>query len=194
MADMMYSGYFSAKLAVQHDADKGGYGVYAVTAIPAGELLIIWGGDIVTGEQLHQLPAYQQNHGIQIEENIYQVPTVENDPADLVNHSCDPNAGLNGQIALVAMRPIAAGEEVTFDYAMSDGSPYDEFVCSCGGPTCRGQITGEDWRRPELQKRYAGYFSPYLQRRIDQLTRERPTSDNGRYSHPTTQSTKTKSS
>lgn len=188
MADN-HSGYFSPKLFVRQDADKGGYGVYAREAISAGELLVIWGGDIVTGEQLHQLPDYQQVHGIQVEENVYQVPTVENDPADLINHSCAPNAGLSGQIALVAMRPIAPAEEVTFDYAMSDGSPYDEFECGCGTSTCRRYVTGDDWRRPELQKRYAGYFSPYLQKRIDRLERELVgVKSNGRYPYPTSTS------
>ena len=52
---------------------------------------------------------------------------------------------------------------------MSDGTPYDQFQCGCGAATCRGKITGEDWRRPELWKRYRGHFTPYLQRRIDAL-------------------------
>jgi len=45
------------------------------------------------------------------------------DPAeagDLVNHSCDPNCGLVGAVLVVAMRDIEPGEEITFDYAMSD--------------------------------------------------------------------------
>src|SRR5262249_55358196 len=50
---------------------------------------------------------------------------------------------------------------------MSDGTPYDQFPCGCGATTCRGHVTGDDWARPELWERYRGYFSPYLQRRID---------------------------
>jgi hypothetical protein len=76
---------------------------------------------------------------------------------------------LNGQITLIALRDIAVGEEVCFDYATCDGSPYDEFECECGAPSCRKHITGRDWRRPELWERYCGYFSPYLQRRIERL-------------------------
>jgi hypothetical protein len=52
---------------------------------------------------------------------------------------------------------------------MTDSSDYDEFTCRCGTALCRGQVTGQDWRRPELQERYRGYFSPYLQQRIDNL-------------------------
>ena len=66
-------------------------------------------------------------------------------------------------------RLIAAGESLTYDFAMSDGSGYDEFECSCGTVSCRGKITGNDWMQPELQLRYRGHFSPYLARRIADL-------------------------
>jgi hypothetical protein len=126
----------------------------------------MWGGDIVVGEKLGALSPTARRHSVQVEENLYLVPHHLPEPADFVNHSCDPNAGLSGQITLVAMRDIQPGEEITYDYAMSDGSPYDEFTCSCGSRHCRGHVSGEDWRRLELWQRYAGYFSPYLQRRI----------------------------
>src|SRR5436853_64842 len=38
--------------------------------------------------------------------------------------------------------------------------------CNCGAPNCRKILTGRDWQRPELQKRYAGYFSAYLADKI----------------------------
>jgi hypothetical protein len=56
---------------------------------------------------------------------------------------------------------------------MCDTMPYDEFNCLCGQPTCRGQVSGHDWQRPELQKRYAGFFSPHVQRRIDKMHAEK---------------------
>jgi hypothetical protein len=82
------------------------------------------------------------------------------------NHSCEPNIGVQGQIVFVAMRDIAAGEELTHDWATTDDDEY-EMACNCGTPSCRGVVTGQDWRRPELQARYRGYFSWYLQRKID---------------------------
>ena len=89
--------------------------------------------------------------------------------ARYANHSCNPNAEpiiFRKRVFVRALRRIKPGEEITYDYAMSDGSPYDEFNCSCGSPHCRGHVSGEDWRRTDLWLRYAGYFSPYLQRRI----------------------------
>jgi hypothetical protein len=67
------------------------------------------------------------------------------------------------------MRDIAPGEELSFDYAMCDASDYDEFRCLCGAATCRGVVSGSDWRDPVIQARYTGWFSPYLVRRIAAL-------------------------
>ena len=88
---------------------------------------------------------------------------------DMLNHSCEPNCGLSGSALLVAMRDIAVGEEITFDYAMCDASDYDEFSCMVGQPTCREIVTGADWRDEVLQAKYSGWFSPYLNKRIAAL-------------------------
>lgn len=148
---------------------KGNYGLFCAGYISAGELLIVWGGEIIPYEGLAALSEVQRQHSVQVEEALYLVTVKPPDAGDFINHSCDPSAGLSGQIAVVAMRDIYPGEEVCYDYAMSDGSPYDEFDCGCGSANCRRRVTGDDWRRPELQARYAGYFSPYLQRRIERM-------------------------
>jgi hypothetical protein len=158
--------YLSPELEAR--ANHQGHAVYAKQTIGAGEILVVWGGEVVTHEQFAQVPARLQRISVQVEEELFLVPGEEG-PADWVNHACDPNAGMFGQIALVAMRDIEAGEEVRYDYAMSDGSPYDEFSCRCGAGNCRHRVAGSDWRQPELWVRYRGYFSPYLQRRIDRL-------------------------
>jgi uncharacterized protein len=164
--------YLSPKLEVRPDPEKGGFGVFAREAAPAGEVLVVWGGNIVTEAQLDTLPPITQHHSVQIDEELYLATIGELEPADYVNHSCEPNLGLRGQISLVALRDIQVNEEVCFDYAMTDSTPYDEFECHCGLSTCRGTITGNDWKLPELWAKYAGYFSPYLQRRIDRLAQE----------------------
>jgi uncharacterized protein len=161
--------YLSPKLEGRNYPEKGGYGVFAREAVSKGEVLTVWGGFIVSGSQLSNYSEYVQTHGIQVEEDCFFLPLNGDDPADYFNHSCSPNAGLSGQICLVAMRDIQPEEEVCFDYAMSDSNSYDEFDCSCGTLDCRGRICADDWKRPELQERYQGYFTPYLQRRIDAL-------------------------
>lgn len=146
------------------------YGVYAIAPIEKGELIDMFGGEVVTKEKFDTLPDRLRRLSIQVEENLFLVALNEG-PGDYVNHSCDPNGGLSGQIGLVALRDIAVGEEITFDYAMSDSTDYDEFQCECGSANCRGTVRGSDWRNPELWKKYEGHFSPYLQRRIDKLKR-----------------------
>lgn len=161
--------YLTEKCEVRNRDVTGGFGVYASSVIEPGELIGIWSGRIVGTEELDGLPAEVRSHTVQVEDDLYLVSLAPDDPPDFINHSCDPNAGLSGQISLVALRCILPGEEVTIDYAMCDGSPYDEFPCSCGAATCRGRVTGNDWRNPALWERYSGHFSPYLQRRIDAL-------------------------
>jgi hypothetical protein len=161
--------FISPKLEAYPLPDKGGYGVYARESIAQGELLVVWGGVVMDWGEFQQLPAWTRHYSIQVEEDLYLVTLQPAEPADCIDHCCSPNAGMSGQIALIARRDISPGEEICYDYAMSDGSPYDEFDCQCGSPDCRGRITGEDWQRPDLQEKYEGFFSPYLQRRIDRL-------------------------
>jgi hypothetical protein len=164
------TGFLSPKLEGRFIDNKGGRAVFARQSARRGELLVVWGGEVVTGEILREMSEDKRRVSLQIEEDLYLVTTNEG-PADWINHSCDANAGLVGQVVLVALRDIRAGEEVCFDYATSDGSPYDEFECHCGAKACRRHVTGDDWKLPEVQARYAGHFSPYLQTRIEKSKR-----------------------
>lgn len=146
-----------------------GRGVYTTRPIKKGERVAVWGGDILNRDQLAQCTDEQQMHAVQVEEGLYIVPYKEAEVGDFFNHSCDPNVGIKGQIVLVAMRDIAANEELCFDYATTDSSDYDEFPCSCGAHNCRGTVRGDDWTRADLQDRYKEWFSLYLQRRIAAL-------------------------
>ena len=185
------SSYLSSKLEGRPKADGSGNGIFALSSIKKGELIAIFGGVVYEWDTFIHLPDRDRSLCIQVEDRHFLVPRPIGE-GDYVNHSCNPNAGLSGQIGLVAMRDIKVGEEVCFDYAMCDTMPYDEFNCLCGAPNCRGQITGHDWQRPELQKRYASYFSPHVQRLIDKARAEkkaavskRPTQKAGRYPLPT---------
>jgi hypothetical protein len=159
--------YLSPKLAARPVPHKGGMGVFAVEPVARGEVLAMWGGRVVPVEEIYQFNEQQRHYVIQVEEGLFLTPSDPTEAAEYVNHSCDPSAGLNGQIALVGLRDIAVGEEICFDYAMSESHSLFEFECRCGSPRCRGWVRADDWLDPELQRRYAGYFSPYLQRRID---------------------------
>jgi len=77
-----------------------------------------------------------------------------------INHSCDPNAWLEG-MDLVARRRIKAGEEITIDYATFYNERMDDFVCHCGAANCRGIIKGTDYRE-NFVERYGDHVSDYV--------------------------------
>lgn len=89
-----------------------------------------------------------------------------------INHSCEPNVGVSGQIMYVAMRRIKPGEELTLDYAMIDDA-FFRMKCQCGSKNCRGVITGKDWKRKDLQKKYGEHFAWFILQKIRRLPRAR---------------------
>lgn len=143
-----------------------GIGSFAVRPLLKGSHVATFGGPILARQQFEQLPADVRSRSIQIELEVFVAGPPLREDGDSVNHSCEPNCGLRNATQLVAMRDIEAHEELTYDYAISDASDYDEFECGCATTTCRGRILQHDWTRLELQKRYEGYFSPYIARLI----------------------------
>ncbi len=87
------------------------------------------------------------------------------DPSDYENHSCDPNTGFPNDNEMAAMRDIAAGEELTYDYAMTELDDGFEMECRCGQERCRGIVHGGDYGRSlELQERYSGWVMGHIAR------------------------------
>jgi uncharacterized protein len=159
--------YLAEGLVISGDRETLGKGVFAVRSFAPGELLAVWGGSIISTGEISKLSENERAYVVQVEEDLHLLtPRAEVASADFINHSCDPNAGLSGSISLVARRAIRPGDEICYDYAMSDSNPFLNFNCQCGSALCRSHISGDDWRLGELQHRYVGYFSPYLQRRM----------------------------
>lgn len=125
---------------------------------------------ILKGEEADSLYENGNDYMLQIDNNLFSV-SVKNgelDDANFINHSCNPNCGISGSLKIIAMRDIEPEEEITFDYVMSESSDY-EMECKCSSSNCRKVITGNDWKNEELQKRYNGFFSDYLQHMIDEI-------------------------
>ena len=159
--------FLSTKLVVRNCTDKPGRGVFAAAPVEAGELVAVWGGRIVPRASAEALAPELRRYIVQVEEAQYLAPLMPLDAAEYINHCCQPNCGLSGQIALVALRRIAVGEEITFDYATTDSSDFLAFECACSKSPCRRRVTKDDWKRDDVQSVNRGHFSPYLQRRID---------------------------
>ena len=146
-----------------------GRGLFSREAISAGEIVAVKGGTIMDAATFAHVRDEVSPAEIQIEEDLYIAPhSAKEVEANILclNHSCNPNVGVRGQITFVALQDIPAEAELTIDYAMIDGDPTERMACACGASECRKIITGNDWRLPELQRRYAGYFSRYLHDRF----------------------------
>lgn len=163
--------YISPK--VKKGKSRAGWGIFAVEEIDKGELLVDFTngrGKLIGLEETGRLYDQGNDYMIQIADDKYFAVTnlQELEDVDLVNHSCVPNCGMQGNFKIVAMRDIVPGEEITIDYAMVENSDY-KLKCWCGNKTCRGVVTGHDWKEKRLQKKYKGYFTEYITGKIEAL-------------------------
>lgn len=118
-----------------------GYGVVATRPFEDGEVIAD-----VDGIAWREGDGVDDRYSLWIEDGLYFDMV---DQTRWVNHSCDPNAGLETGIAedgavwakIVAMRSIAAGEEINYDYAFP---AHLAEPCRCGSEKCRGMIIDED--------------------------------------------------
>lgn len=175
---MLKHSWLNPKLEVKRTKEYG-KGIFAKEDISKSERLAIFGGSIIKIDEIDNLPEELTDLPMQIEERfvICSVKSGKPEDTDFFNHSCEPNSGIKGQIFLVAIKNIKKDEEVTFDYAMVLSESIESDIvdspmeCKCGDKNCRKNITDNDWKIPELQKKYKGYFSQYLQEKIDAINK-----------------------
>ena len=153
-----------------------GNGHVATGSFEIGEIVIVFGGILFTIEDIRAGKANPRTL-MRVTEDLW-LGSRDGKPIDddyYLNHSCDPNLWLIDDARLAARRRINAGEEVTMDYATHFDDPgwMMKTRCNCRSTLCRGEITGKDWMREDLQKRYAGHFTPYLNKRVEQLQRRK---------------------
>jgi uncharacterized protein len=127
-----------------------GMGVFAARDFFEGELLFRFSGPIIT---LSQAVAKGEAEG-----NVLQIaPATYIDlepPGVFANHCCEPNAGLRDLVSGFALRPIARGEEILYDYSTTMSEQKWTMRCHCGAPSCRG-VVGDFHDLPaELQREY----------------------------------------
>ncbi|MGA7730274.1 MAG: SET domain-containing protein-lysine N-methyltransferase [Chloroflexia bacterium] len=170
--DVYPSRYWTDRRVMACPSSLGGTGGFATATIHAGESVQVIGGTILTTQQL--LAAFEEYDAagrylncVQIEDDLHLADLLGTLDVSF-NHSCDPNLWMLDEITVAARRDIAPGEEMTIDYSLQSAQPNPliETLCRCGSPLCRGIITGNDWRLPELQERYRGHFSPFINGRI----------------------------
>lgn len=106
-------------------------------------------------------PEYFGRHAIQIGPNVWQD---SNGVARYASHSCDPNCGIKNFRDITAMRDIQPGEEITWDYAMTENPEADDLAmtCLCHAPNCRKVIRGYRHLPENFRQRYEGFLSGWL--------------------------------
>jgi SET domain-containing protein len=130
-----------------------GNGVFAVRDIAEGETLVEYKGEVISWKEAlrrHPHDPAQPNHTFyfHIDDKRVIDGKVNGNAARWINHACDPNCEADeqdGRIFIKALRNIAAGEELNYDYGLIIDEPYtpallSEFPCWCGAETCRGTL------------------------------------------------------
>lgn len=168
---MLIHSYLSKKVRVVSSAINR-KGAFARSRIKKGEVICVYGGHIITQAEYKKLAQAKfkaiEDYAIKVADGFYLISSKDGrlEDDDFFNHSCNPNAGIRGHLLMVAMRDIRPGEEITYDYAMTDCDLSYRFSCRCGAKNCRKVITSDDWKIPALQRRYKDYFSWFIQEKI----------------------------
>lgn len=93
------------------------------------------------------------------------------------NHSCEANCGMRGESELFALRPIAIGDELTYDYSMTVRpgifTKAWSLACNCGSARCRGTVGNFDSVPADVLKFYveAGAIPTYMNDLIEHAER-----------------------
>jgi uncharacterized protein len=164
--------YISPNITLQ-DSSISGKGLFAIHPIKKGELLIDFTpapGKYLTEQEADVFYDGGNDYMLQVDDDLFFVATTDDEleVSDYLNHSCEPTCGVRGIFQFVALKDIKPGDEITFDYAMTESSEYS-INCHCGKPTCRVTITGDDWKIKELQRKYKGFFSAYIQKKLNTI-------------------------
>ena len=165
--------WYDPRVEIRLSTIQGG-GMFACAPFQPGETIAIVGGTLMTGAEFAAyLAGVESWNAHQIGEDLHLVDLIQTPDVmeGSLNHSCDSNLWMGDEVKIVARRAIAAGEELTLDYALTTTEPdwaLDQ-PCQCGSPPCRGRVTGNDWRLPDVQARYAGHFIPYINERVRRL-------------------------
>ena len=130
-----------------------GRGAFATRPIPAGTRLIEYTGERLTPAQADarypdDSAGRHHTYLFAIDDDVVIDAAVGGNAARFINHSCAPNCDAvidDGRIWIEAIRDIAPGEELAYDYAYvleerHTPAAKRRYPCTCGANTCRGTI------------------------------------------------------
>lgn len=144
--------------AIVHQTKKYGKAVFAKKPIKKGEIIAEFDGPIYD-DDFEDWTDDLANHAIQFAKSSWRD---SKGIARYINHSCDPNCGIKKLFKIVAMRNIDQGEEITWDYEMTEKSDWWKMRCKCGTPICRKMIGNYKNMPKKIREKYKGYISEWL--------------------------------
>ena len=139
--------------------ERRGFGIFAARPFMAGAIVLV----DHDGDYFERVVSYQDlcrqglslDMTLQVGPDAYKLPTGSLE--DFTNHSCDPSTGVRLDAlgtTVIALRDIAAHDELTYDYSTYLNNPYERLRCFCGAANCRGVIGNFNTLPAELQGRY----------------------------------------
>jgi hypothetical protein len=144
---------------VEMRASCGGQGVFALETIAAGSAILDFTGPRCGRAHVEQAAAAGAGDGfLQIGPDLFV--GLSGGPDDFVNHACEPNCYVRfvgAQIVLTALDDIAPGQELFFDYGVTQINFPFRFECLCGRASCRGEIGNYDELPPATLARYLAH-------------------------------------
>ena len=130
-----------------------GSGVFAAAPIFRNERLIEYRGErlppqVADARHLHFDHESAHTFLFSVNVEITIDATLTGNMARWINHSCGPNCEAvedDGRIFIESRKPIAPGEEITYDYAFilderHTASAKRRYQCICGSNGCRGTM------------------------------------------------------
>ena len=146
------------------DSGKKGKGLFALQNIKKGEEILYISGKVVEVEDESVYSEHVREHWHPIDKKGGKVVYVLPEPPWMyLNHSCEPNAGLNYDRHLVATNDISKGEEINIDYSTLFPVGWS-MKCECGNKICRKTISTFDTLSPGDQARLRDYISSYVRK------------------------------
>ena len=124
-----------------------GSGGFATRTVAEGTRLIEYLGERIDKAESQRRCEAGNPFIFNLDEQTDLDGNVDWNPARWLNHSCEPNCEArseDGHIWIIAARPIAAGEELTFNYGY-DLQDYHDYPCRCQTPRCVGYIVAEEF-------------------------------------------------
>ena len=145
-----------SRKAAQCLRKDGQKGLFAIADVRKNEVLITYDGPIID---------HATRYSIQIDDHKHIEGTEESNA--FLNHSCAPNAYVDWSgVSLRALRDLQAGEEITCNYLTTDYELHEKFLCTCGSPSCYGEIKGFKYLTRRQQLGLEPFLPSFMKRKL----------------------------